>query len=206
MKLYNLPSGPLMVNTYLVIDETTGKAFMVDPGGYDPEMVKTIEENQAQVTHIILTHGHGDHIGGIPQYQQTYPQVKVVAAKAEAPMLKDPKQNMSTLTSGVAISVVPDIQVEDGDRQEIGNLTLEYITTPGHSKGGMCIKVGNALFSGDTLFQSSIGRTDLPGGSYEELRKSILEKLFVLDENTAVYPGHMGATTIGDEKRNNPFL
>ena len=107
---------------------------------------------------------------------------------------------------GDDITITPDVLVGEEDNLKVGKMTLEFILTPGHSKGGMCIKVGKALFSGDTLFNSSVGRTDFYGGSMETLTKSIREKLFVLDDDVKVYPGHMGTTTIGYEKEHNPFV
>ena len=107
---------------------------------------------------------------------------------------------------GTPVSIVADISVKDGDTLDVGNMRLEFIMTPGHSPGGMCIRIGTVLFSGDTLFQASVGRTDFAGGSMPLLIKSIKEKLFVLPDDTRVFPGHMGATTIGFEKENNPFV
>ena len=123
-------------------------------------------------------------------------------------MLKDPRANMSA-DFGTPVSIVADISVKDGDTLDVGNMRLEFIMTPGHSPGGMCIRIGTVLFSGDsgdTLFQASVGRTDFAGGSMPLLIKSIKEKLFVLPDDTRVFPGHMGATTIGFEKENNPFV
>ena len=204
MKIINIPSGPLMVNSYIAWDEKSGDGFIVDPGGFNPRMEETINKEKINLKYVILTHGHGDHIGGVNIISEKY-DAKIVAAEAEAPMLKDPRANMSA-DFGTPVSIVADISVKDGDTLDVGNMRLEFIMTPGHSPGGMYIRIGTVLFSGDTLFQASVGRTDFAGGSMPLLIKSIKEKLFVLPDDTRVFPGHMGATTIGFEKENNPFV
>ena len=204
MKIINIPSGPLMVNSYIAWDEKSGDGFIVDPGGFNPRMEETINKEKINLKYVILTHGHGDHIGGVNIIIEKY-NAKIVSAEAEDPMLKDPRANMSA-DFGTPVSIVADISVKDGDTIDVGNMRLEFIMTPGHSPGGMCIRIGTVLFSGDTLFQASVGRTDFAGGSMPLLIKSIKEKLFVLPDDTRVFPGHMGATTIGFEKENNPFV
>ena len=206
MKIFNMPSGPLMVNTYLVIDEKNKEGFIVDPGGYDTGLIEEIRKLETDIKYIILTHGHGDHIGGVKGYRKDMPAAKIVASAAEKDLLADASMNMSMMTQNEVIEIHADILVDEGDELYVGDMKLRFIMTPGHSPGGMCILTGNVLFSGDTLFHSSVGRTDLPGGSFEELSKAIHEKLLILPEDTMVYPGHMGPTSIGFEKQNNPFL
>lgn len=206
MKIKLLPTGPLSVNTYYAVDESSGRGFIVDPGGYDPRLTQEIHKDNATIDYIILTHGHGDHIGGVEGYQKDFPDAKVVASALEKSLLGNPNVNMSTMTMGKPISIFPDIAVEDGDTLTSGNMELKFLSTPGHSPGSMCVYTGNALFSGDTLFQGSVGRTDFPGGSFEQLKEGVHQKLFVLPDETEVYPGHMGTTTIGHEKENNPFV
>lgn len=207
MKITNLPSGALQVNTYLAVDEETNKGFIVDPGGYNPALTKMVKDENIDIEYILLTHGHSDHICGVKEHLEDFPGAKVVADKEEEPMLHDVRFNFSA-EFGMPYTVDADIYVSDGDELNVGNINLKFFHTPGHSPGGMCIyaEKENVLFSGDTLFRQSIGRTDFPGCSFEALAESIKEKLFVLPDETQVFPGHMGPTQIGFEKRNNPFV
>jgi len=205
MKISKIPTGPLSVNTYYVFDENTNKGFIVDPGGYDASLAKLIKADNVTISYIILTHAHHDHIGGVDAFMKEFPEAKLVASKYEKEMLEDSEANFSNYF-GQKMTLKPHIYVDDGETLNAGGLELKFIHTPGHTPGGMCIYVGNCLFSGDTLFQQSIGRTDFPGSSFAKLKKAIHEKLFVLPDNTRVYPGHMGETEIGLEKRNNPFV
>lgn len=152
MEILNMPSGPLMVNTYLVIDEKNKEGFIVDPGGYDTGLIGEIRKKQTDIKYIILTHGHGDHIGGVKGYRKYMPGAKVVASAAEKELLADASMNMSMMTQNEAIEVHPDMLVDEGDELFVGDMKLRFIMTPGHSPGGMCIHTENALFSGDTLF------------------------------------------------------
>lgn len=206
MILRKFLSSPLAVNCYVAADEATKKAFIVDPGGHNAYMVNYIREHKLQIEYIILTHGHGDHIGGVPASLEEYPGSKLVACLHEKPLLEDANLNMSKMTGGVAVSLKADLYVTDGQTLKVGDMELKFLHTPGHTPGGMCILVGDAVFSGDTLFLQSIGRTDFPGSSYAAIKESIEKKLFTLPDDTTVLPGHMAPTTIGFEKENNPFV
>ena len=207
MRITNLPSGALQANTYLAVDEKTNEGFIVDPGGYNKVLTKEVRDNDVNIKYIILTHGHSDHICGVNEHKAEFPDAKIVAYKDEEAMLENPNLNQSP-GFGVPYSTKADILVSDGDELKVGDVTLKFIHTPGHTEGGMCIyvKEAKALFSGDTLFRQSIGRTDFPGGSYKEIMDSIRKKLFLLPDDTNVFPGHMGMTSIGFEKENNPIV
>ena len=184
MKVTCIPSGSLGVNTYLAGDEASGKAFMVDPGGQNKETVNWLNNNGFTLEYIVLTHGHGDHIGGVDYYRNLFPDVKLVAGEKEKDLLASPSLNASYEICGRAVSLTADLWVHDGDTLAVGGMTLKFFHTPGHTPGGICILVDDVLFSGDTLFYRSIGRTDFPGGSYEQIKKAIHNKLFVFPEKT----------------------
>ena len=194
-----------------VVHDDDKKGFMVDPGDSNDSLISFLKDENIDLEFIILTHGHGDHIGGIESVKEAFPDVKVIGHKDEKELLNDPEQNMSRAVCRRRISMDADIYVEDGDTLSVGEAELKFIHTPGHSKGSMCILMkdteGNdILFSGDTLFHQSIGRTDFYGGDFNIISNSIKNKLYTLPDETIVLPGHMSPTTIGDEKRYNPFV
>ena len=203
IKLYY--TGPMQVNTYLCADESTKKAFVVDPGGPSKYLENYVTSNGYEVEYIILTHGHGDHICGVPYFKELW-KCPLVGHKDDIYLFNDARENLSLEFMGQKIEFIPDVLVEDGDVLKVGNMELKILHTPGHTLGGISILVGNVLFSGDTLFADSIGRTDFKGGSYPQLKESVYTKLFVLPDDTHVLPGHMGQTNIGHEKKFNPFL
>lgn len=206
MIVKNFHSGPLGVNCYVAADESTKKAFVVDPGGHNIDMVNYIKDNHFGLEYIILTHGHGDHIGGVPDLMKEFPKAKLAIGILDRFMVEDADLNMSTMLFGRPVSFTPDLCLTDGETLKVGNMELKILHTPGHTPGGISILVEDTVFSGDTLFEQSIGRTDFPGSSYPDIVKSIHEKLFTLADDTKVLPGHMGPTTIGFEKENNPFV
>ncbi len=205
MKVYRFVTGPIQVNTYLAYDETN-KGFIVDPGGFSYEITSLVDREGIDIEYIILTHGHADHIGGVAEFQEKYPNAKVIAYVAEREMLENPSLNASYDIYRKAITVTPDIYVSDRETLTVGDTELTFIHTPGHSLGGMCILAPGYVFSGDTIFRASIGRTDFYGGSFDQLAKSIRERLYILPDQTLVLPGHMSETTIGFEKEHNPFV
>jgi glyoxylase-like metal-dependent hydrolase (beta-lactamase superfamily II) len=158
------------------------------------------------IKYVILTHGHGDHVGGVNAILAAHPDAKLAAGRDEAPILGDPGQNFTEYTIGRIETFTPEILLADGDELTVGDIPLTIIATPGHTIGGISIRVPGAVFSGDTLFCASIGRTDLPTGDFGTLERSIKEGLYTLPDETEVYPGHMEPTTIGYEKRYNGFV
>ena len=200
--------GPLETNCYVLADETTQQAVIVDPGGSGDQILEDIKKNKFKIVAILLTHGHFDHIGAVEQIKNEL-NVFVYAHKDEKSILENPEQNLSRSFSGKSIGTIADIYFSDVFEFSFGkNITLKVIHTPGHTPGGVCYYYNkeSILISGDTLFYRSIGRTDFPYGSYTSLIDSINNKLFVLPEETKVFPGHGDPTTIGFEKKSNPEM
>ena len=188
MILQGLVVGAFGTNCYLVGAEPSLEGMVIDPGDEPQRILKAIKDNKLNIKLIVITHGHGDHTGALEEIKNIT-GAKIAIHPADASCLGTPAE----------------ILLSDGDFVTIGNLKFQVLHTPGHSQGGICLFGHGILFSGDTLFQYSIGRTDL-GGSMSQLLNNISSKLMVLPENTRVYPGHGPATTIGAEKVSNPFL
>jgi hydroxyacylglutathione hydrolase len=195
----------LQINCYLLGCRATREAAVIDPGGDSQLIIAKVAERQAIVKMILLTHGHFDHIGALDKIRKEY-NCPVLIHSADANALTNPMINLSALTGNSLATDEAEQLLEDGDRIPLGNLSLEVLHTPGHTRGGICIKYDGLLFSGDTLFNSGIGRTDLPGGNMAQLEQSIREKLFALPDDTLVLPGHGESTGIGFEKTLNPFV
>lgn len=206
MIVRTLPVGPLQANCYIVGCQESLQAAVIDPGGDVERILAALEKDGLQVAAIINTHCHFDHVGGNNQLK-TATNADLMIHKLDLPALEHLAQSAAAWGMRAESSPTPDRFLEDGDSIEIGNIELSVIHTPGHSPGGIClyVKNENALFVGDTLFAGSIGRTDLPGGDYDTLIRNIQTKLFALPDETMVYNGHMQSTTIGQEKRFNPF-
>ena len=193
--------GILTANCFIL--RTDSQALIIDPGG-NYELIKPYIEGR-RLEYILNTHGHYDHIGANNQLKAHYDTVLAVGSH-DAEMLLDPELNLSVMVDTPYISVAPDVVLNDGDTIHFGGKTIEVIYTPGHTKGSVCYHMDNILFSGDTLFYHSVGRTDLPTGSFQELEKSIKTRLYTLPEETKVYTGHGEDTLIGEEKRFNDFV
>lgn len=191
-------------NMYMLVDTETKKAAVIDPGGAVEKIVSYIKENSLELEYILLTHGHGDHIGGVNKLKKQT-NAKVVAHKDEAQMLGDSKKNLSYSMHCGKQELEADIYVNDKEKLDIGTLRVTFIHTPGHTPGGMCIRVKDDMFTGDTLFAGSIGRTDLFGGDFNALNKS-LKKLSKYEDNVKVHPGHGPSSTLGREKMTNPYM
>lgn len=205
MKFERLSLGALQTNCYIVYDEKTKDTAVIDPGANFTRIKSYIETNGLNIKYIIVTHAHGDHIGALKELKD-YSNATVCIHKEDSEMLKSKSKNFSGMMGGTGIEMTADKFIEDGETIEIGDAKLKIIHTPGHTRGGISIYCDKVLFSGDTLFQDSVGRTDLYGGSMAELIKSIREKLFILPDDTRVYPGHGPSTTILHEKKENSFV
>ena len=205
MKIFKIPAGVYAANCYIVVDDMTNKAMVIDPGGNPDDLLQFINKNYLGVEYIALTHGHADHIGGVKSLKTSL-NAPIMAHVDETELLKDADKNLSSQMAMDKIKIEPSIFLKDGDKFSLGSLEVNVIHTPGHTEGGVCFKIEKNLFSGDTLFKGSIGRSDLHGGNPKTLIKSIKEKILNLADDIKVWPGHGEATTIGEEKLFNPYL
>ncbi len=197
--------GPIDANCYIIGCDKTKEGAVVDPGDEGMRILKRLEALGLKCKYIILTHGHADHITALKQVREATGAEVLIHTK-DADMLTNPKLNLSMMLGMVLRFEAAERLLEEGDKIQVGKITLEVIHTPGHTQGGITLKVGDALITGDTLFAGSVGRSDFPGGSHKVLINSIKTKLLVFPDETKVYSGHGPATTIGHEKRYNPFL
>lgn len=207
MKVEKFATGILGTNTYLVINEETKQAVVVDPAALPKRLKEYIAENELKMEAVLLTHAHFDHIMGVHLFEEEYGVSDIYVHENDAPMMEDPSLNLSNVyTRGYTYSKYTCIR----DKQILKHAGYEFqvIHTPGHTSGGVSYYVaeGNVLFSGDTLFQMSVGRTDFETSSMSDMIHSIKEKLFALPDDTYVCPGHMGETKIGYEKKHNPYV
>ncbi len=198
MKIKSMQVGELATNCYILVDETEKKAAVIDPGDEADRILAELNKLDAQVEYILLTHGHFDHIGAVVQLHQALPQTKVYLHRADS--------------RGTGFHVVPLVDqvadllyYDDGDTLILGSLTIHVIHTPGHTPGGVTLQVEDVLFTGDTLFYGSMGRSDFPGGNTAQLFAS-LKKLAQLEGDYQVLPGHDMTTTLDRERRSNVFM
>ena len=199
--------GTMQTNCYLLTNTETKETLIVDPGDSGDRIAAYCLQEKLRPVAILLSHGHFDHISGVKAIQDAF-RLPVYAAEAEEALLSEPGWNLSAKYQGYSVSLVPEVLLADGEEFELAGFAIKAIHTPGHTAGGMSYYLAdeNILFSGDTLFRHTYGRTDLPTSSFEELKHSLREKLFALPEDTQVYPGHGNATTIKEERRKNPVL
>ena len=199
MELRTIVLSGFMTNCFVIYNEESREAVIIDPASSADRIIEKIDKNECKPVAILLTHGHGDHIGAVEDLRKEY-GVKVYCHKEEKEVLENPEINLSYMM-GENISFSPDILLNDGEVIELAGMKIKVIHTPGHTKGSCCylFEEYGVLISGDTLFYGSYGRTDFPTGSQATLMRSIKEKLLVLDPGTVVYSGHGSETTIGDE-------
>lgn len=212
MKFYTIPAGPFEVNTYLVfnddIKDEGGKkeGFIIDPGGQEKKIEKLIKDENIDLKFILNTHCHIDHVLMDNYFKENY-GIKIIACKEEEFILKNLKEQADYLGFEFTGDVVIDEYLTENKVINIGDINILPIFTPGHSPGSVSFLVnGEYLFSGDTLFKNTIGRTDILGGSFDNIISSIKKKLLILKDSTIVLPGHGEATTIGEEKKYNAYL
>lgn len=203
--LESLVVGDLQMNCYVFGCSETRDAVIIDPGGDADFIATTVKQINASIKMILLTHGHYDHIAGLRETKKRF-NCPVLIHVADEEALTNPMVNLSALTGGNIVCDPADQILDDGDRIAVGKLQVEVIHTPGHTPGGVCFRYGKVVFGGDLLFEGGVGRTDLPGGSYKDLERSIIKRLYVLTDDTVVYPGHGEPTTIGFEKKHNPYV
>jgi len=210
MRLHAMNVGPLQACCYILAPDDVPDAAVIDPGGDGDLILDQLRYRKLALRLILLTHGHIDHIEAVAELKAAFPAAEACIHQADAPMLGDPGV---ALASWVGIQLEPsqpDRLLAEGDVLHLGPIAIEVLHTPGHTPGGICLLVRRAegpaiVFSGDTLFAGGIGRTDFPGGDFSQLLDSIRTRLFALPDDTAVYPGHGEPTTIGEERRTNPW-
>lgn len=215
IKIGKMVLGVCQTNCYFLYREGGGECIVVDPADQGVNIFRALQKNGFRVAGILLTHGHFDHIWGLDELRdaanaaadEDAEPAKAYAYEAERVLLQDADKNVSR-QAGRPCTTYADVYVKNGQEITIAGMTCKVIATPGHTAGGCCYYFGEAgfLLSGDTLFAESVGRTDFPTGSMSTLVRSVRERLFVLPDDTKVYPGHGESTTIGHEKEYNPFL
>lgn len=193
--------GALETNCYLVYENEDKNAFLIDPGFFDERISETIKKKGLSVKAIINTHGHADHIAGNKAFR--YP---VFIHEYDAKSLKNPMKNFSFFTGMMAFSPSATRLLKDNDRIEDGLIVFDVIHTPGHTPGGISLKSGNKIFTGDTLFREGVGRTDFPYANEKDLRSSIKDRLMIFGDEVEIFPGHGPSSTIGHERKHNPFI
>lgn len=206
MKIYRVVVGPIQENCYIIKNEENNQGIIVDPGDEANRIMDAVQKAGIEkVPAIFITHGHGDHVSALDEVKDAT-GAKVYMSREDAPMLRVWNSSLSYSTNRDKKFDSPDEFFTDGEKLTVAGMDFTIAATPGHTAGGVCIIGDGVVFCGDTVFLESIGRTDLPGGSYDAILDSIKTKLLVLPDDYKLLPGHGPATTVGWEKRRNPFL
>lgn len=205
MQVYRMAVGLMETNCYIIADEETNEGAVIDPGADGSLILDKIKTLGLKLQYILLTHTHYDHIGAVAELKRAT-GAKLAVSEEDAAGLTDGRWNLSAYGGSPVEAAEADILLKDGDELPLGGQTIQVLFTPGHTKGGVCFLCEDELFSGDTLFDLSVGRCDFPGGSLDTLVQSIKTKLMPLGNNVHVYPGHGSATTIGREREGNPYI
>jgi glyoxylase-like metal-dependent hydrolase (beta-lactamase superfamily II) len=207
MILKTLPVGPLQCNCSIIGDETTHEAMVVDPGDDIEAILAIVRQHKLEVKRIVITHAHIDHVGGAMKLR-ALTGAPILLNQNDYALLKMLDMQASWLGMATPGQVAIEASIADGDALRTGNLTANVLHTPGHTEGSVCLyfPTEKLLLAGDTLFARSIGRTDLPGGSFEKIMRSLRDRVLTLPDDTLVIPGHGPRTTIGEEREENPFL
>ncbi len=207
IKVEKLVVGMVQTNCYIVIHQETGEAIVIDPGAQAGSIINKLSDLQAKPVAILLTHGHFDHAGAAKELADHF-DIQIYAHEQEKETLCDSRINLSGPMAGAATTYHADVFLKDEQEIDLAGFHIRTLFTPGHTPGGCCfyIPMYDILFSGDSLFCGSVGRTDFPGGSMATLVDAVRKKLMILPEETIVYPGHDVETTIGQERMYNPYL
>lgn len=206
IKIETVVVGPLEVNCYIVWDPETKEGIVIDPGAEGKRIQRIIEINGINLKFIVNTHGHVDHIGANKDIKEAFPEAQLVIHEKDLPLLQNALNSFIAPMVGAKASPEPDILLKEGDKISFGNVELEVINTPGHTPGSICLYTEGIMFTGDTLFAGSVGRVDLPMSEPEKLVPSIKNKILKYPDDTVILPGHGPSSTIGNEKRFNPFI
>lgn len=208
MILKTFVTGMLENNNYLLIDEKSKEAVLIDCSEYIEDVGVVLKNYDAKLKYILITHGHFDHVLGINKFHEMYPETQIIAPLLDKDLIEDIGTFVDRFIGGMGQVDVPHVDnyVSENDEFTIGEHKIKIISTPGHTKGGVCYSVDEKIFSGDTIFLGSVGRTDLPGGNFEQIRSSVKKILEMFDDGTPIYCGHGASTSVGYEKVHNPVI